>query len=159
MMITAYIGLGSNLDGPKIQLKKAVDEIEHIPDTQLCKISSFYRTTPVGPQDQPDYINAVVQIKTGLKSDDLLIALLDIEKKLGRKRGKRWGARIIDLDLLLYGQEEKKGKNLVVPHPELKNRAFVLYPLYEIAPELEIPGLGNVEKLLHNVNPGDVCKL
>lgn len=158
-MIDAYIGLGSNLDSPEIQIQKAVAAVDQIPDTRIVGLSSLYLSSPVGPQDQPDYINAVAHIVTGLPADALLLQLQSIENRQGRTREVHWGPRIIDLDLLLYGSQIINEKNLIVPHPEMSNRAFVLYPLNEIAPDIQIPGTGPIELLLQNIDIDDIRKL
>jgi 2-amino-4-hydroxy-6-hydroxymethyldihydropteridine diphosphokinase len=158
-MTDAYIGLGSNLDGPEDQLQMAIKSLQHLPATTLIRVSSFYRTRPVGPEGQPDYINAVVLIKTGLTASDLLKHMQAIEDSQYRTRNIHWGPRTLDLDLLLYGESIIHDVDLNVPHPELHKRGFVLYPLYEISPEIVIPGYGSIAKLLQNANPDDVQKL
>lgn len=158
-MTDAYIGLGSNLDGPEQQLRDAFVAINHIPGTTLSDVSSFYRSRPVGPAGQPDYINAVAHVVTTLSAVDLLHQLQAIEDRQGRTREVRWGPRTLDLDLLLYGDKVINEKHLVVPHPELRKRAFVLYPLHEIAPRIEIPGLGPLEQLLQQSSPDDLYRL
>jgi 2-amino-4-hydroxy-6-hydroxymethyldihydropteridine diphosphokinase len=147
-MIAAYIGLGSNLDHPREQLLRALDELDCIPESRLGKISSLYASPPMGPQDQPDYVNAVAQLHTGLMPLELLDALQAIEEMHHRQRGERWGARSLDLDLLLYGDEIIDQDRLTVPHPGITQRRFVLQPLAEIAPELQLPGLGTPRTLL-----------
>ena len=158
-MTIAFLGLGSNLDSPLDQLFNAVKAIETIPSTSLIQTSSFYKNRPVGPQDQPDFLNAVVSIDTGLTPDKLLDHLQNIELQQGRTRNIRWGARTLDLDILLFGSEIIKSARLVIPHPEMHKRAFVLQPLYEIAPDLVIPGQGPLKKLVQNINPDDLQKL
>jgi len=146
-MIVAYIGLGSNLDQPERQVLEAMAELEQLPDTCQVKKSSLYRSAPVGPQDQPDFINAVVQLETELSAQSLLEQLQQLEHKHGRVRTQHWGPRTLDLDLLLYGNMIIKTEKLTVPHPHMAARSFVLYPLLEIAPELAIPELGRVSEL------------
>jgi 2-amino-4-hydroxy-6-hydroxymethyldihydropteridine diphosphokinase len=155
----AYIGLGSNLDDPEEQLRRAVSSLQQLPDTIIVRVSSFYRTKPVGPEGQPDYINAVVLLHTGLSARQLLEHMQAIENDHGRIRNTRWGPRTLDLDLLLYDSDIIKEDDLTVPHPEMHKRGFVLFPLYEIAPEISIPGYGPVTDLLQSVNAGDVEKL
>ncbi len=146
--IEVYIGLGSNLDNPQLQLKTARLAINRINGVQERAFSSFYLSQPMGPADQPDYVNAVMAITTVLPALDLLHCLQRIEQHQGRVRtGQRWGARTLDLDLLLYGDRQINTPDLVVPHYGITERAFVLYPLCEIAPELEIPGYGPVTEL------------
>lgn len=147
--ITAYIGLGSNLESPLDQIKsarKAIAEHEGI-DEMAC--SNFYASAPMGPQDQPDFVNAVMAIKTTLTPLELLKELQAIEKAHGRVRGRqRWGARTLDLDLLLYGDQQINLPELTVPHPGIADRPFVLYLLLECAPDLIIPGKGKASALL-----------
>lgn len=138
-LFRAFIGLGSNLDDPRSQLLAALDQLAAIPGTRLVAVSSIYQSAPVGPPDQPDYLNAVAELATSLAPEALLDALQAIETKQGRVRGRRWGERTLDLDLLLYGDQTIESERLVVPHPQMKQRAFVLIPLQEIAPGLSFP--------------------
>lgn len=143
--IRAYIGLGSNLADPVKQVRSALGDLSAIPGTRCVMHSSLYLSAPLGPANQPDYINAVAAVDTTLPAHDLLSALQDIEKRHGRTRtGEKWGPRILDLDLLLYGMERFHDDDLIIPHPGLCERNFVLYPLYEIAPRLTLPGLGRL---------------
>jgi 2-amino-4-hydroxy-6-hydroxymethyldihydropteridine diphosphokinase len=145
----AFIGLGSNLSQPATQVRRAMDELESLPDTTVVARSGTYRSAPMGPADQPDFANAVVGILTQLSPRQLLGELLALEQRLGRGgRAQRWGPRIIDLDLLVYDAVEISEPGLVVPHPGLAERRFVLQPLADIAPDLMIPGLGRVSKIL-----------
>ena len=144
----AYIGMGSNLEQPLDQLQRALTELRDIPGSSLQASSSFYISSPMGPADQPDYVNAVAALRTELSPLDLLDQLQQIEQAHGRQRGPRWGPRTLDLDLLLYGDQFILNDRLSVPHPGIGERAFVLLPLAELAPELEIPGLGIVSDLL-----------
>ncbi|QPK62203.1 2-amino-4-hydroxy-6-hydroxymethyldihydropteridine diphosphokinase [Methylomonas sp. LL1] len=147
--IEAYIGLGSNLNDPLRQIESAAEEIAKLELVEEAALSPLYASQPVGPQDQPDYINGVMRIKTRLTATDLLAQLQQIENRHGRIRMVRWGARTLDLDILLYGDQLINLPDLVVPHPELPNRAFVLYPLADLAPVgLTIPGQGNLASLL-----------
>lgn len=157
----AFIGLGSNLQDPVRQLRQALTEVDALPGTRLLKVSSFYRSPPMegSAPDQPDYINAVAWLETGLNPSKLLRTLLQIEQLHGRTRSQHWGARTLDLDLLLYAQARIDDPDLVVPHPGLHKRAFVLYPLYEIAPAIEIPGLGALKHLLARCSAGQLEKL
>ncbi len=138
-MVEAYIGLGSNLEEPEVQLRRARQALEALPESRLLGFSRLYRSVPMGPQDQPDYINAVVLIDTRLEPHALLDALQAIETAQGRVRGRRWGERTLDLDILLYGDDQIATERLTVPHPGLAERNFVLYPLAELAPELVLP--------------------
>lgn len=146
--VDAYIGLGSNLENPRDQVTRALEELAAIPHTTLDAASSLYRSAPVGPQGQPDYINAVARLKTRLSPLQLLDALQAIEEAHGRLRRERWGARTLDLDLLLYGEQTIQDQRLTVPHPEMHRRAFVLAPLVEIAADLLVPGRGGASDLL-----------
>jgi len=158
-MIKVYIGLGSNLDDPQSQLKKAIIALEMVPSTSVVKTSSFYRSKPVGPQDQPDYINAVVELDTELSASVLLDYLQAIENEQGRERKIKWGARTLDLDILLFGDEIINDDRLQIPHVEMQNRGFVLLPLNEILPDCMIPGVGTVRSLLQEENTDDLVKL
>ena len=131
-MIPVYIALGSNLQEPEKQLRRAVHALGTLPDSRIEAISSVYRSRAVGPGEQPDYLNAVLRLSTPLSPLDLLDALKQIEADQGRVREERWGARTLDLDILLYGQERIETEQLTVPHPALRERDFVLYPLAEI---------------------------
>ena len=143
--IRAYIGLGSNLADPLAQVKSALIALSGIPATRCVSYSSFYHSPPMGPAGQPDYVNAVAALDTSLPAHELLRHLQAIEFRQGRVRtGERWGPRTVDLDLLLYGSEQFHDDILTIPHPGLCERNFVLYPLYEIAPELAIPGAGKL---------------
>jgi len=155
-MPRVYIGLGSNLDAPRRQVETALAELRELPDSRWLGSSSLYRSRPVGPQDQPDYVNAVAVIDTGLEAEDLLDALQAIERSHGRRRGRRWGERTLDLDILLYGEETIHSERLRVPHPEMHRRGFVLKPLQDLAPGLVIPGLGELGTLLRQVDTGDL---
>ena len=145
----AYIGLGSNLITPAAQIKSARLAINALAKVQEQAFSSLYRSPPMGPQDQPDYVNAVMAIETELEPLALLRSLQKIELDQGRvRKDERWGARTLDLDILLYADQIIKLTDLIVPHYGLAERAFVLYPLQEIAPEIEVPELGNINDLV-----------
>ncbi|MDD2723347.1 MAG: 2-amino-4-hydroxy-6-hydroxymethyldihydropteridine diphosphokinase [Methylovulum sp.] len=146
-----YLGLGSNLAEPVEQVKSARHAIARISGVNELACSSLYRSLPMGPQNQPDYINAVMAISTRLSPQALLQNLQAIEKAHGRERkGQRWGARTLDLDILLYGELFIDLPELVVPHNGIAERPFVLMPLSEIAPHLIIPGKGRIDDLLVN---------
>jgi|SRR5574344_13220 2-amino-4-hydroxy-6-hydroxymethyldihydropteridine diphosphokinase len=144
MTVTAIIGLGSNLEDPQNQIKQAIVELSQLSQTCLIKTSSLYSTKPVGPQDQPNFINAVAEIETNLSAHELLDGLQLLEQKHRRIRNRHWGPRTLDLDLLFYGNENISTQRLTVPHPEILNRAFVVIPLLEIFPQFI---LNNNEKL------------
>lgn len=143
----AYIGLGSNLDNPVAQVTRAMGALAQLPLCRMTARSPLYRSEPLGPRDQPDYINAVVCLETRLPPKALLSALQAIEQAQQRVRLRRWGARTLDLDLLLYGDLAQSEPDLILPHPRMHERAFVLYPLGDIAPDLSIAGLGALRVL------------
>lgn len=147
--VSAYIGLGANLNDPAAQLRGALAELAQLPDTRMLSQSRFYRSKPLGPQDQPDYLNAVAALETRLEALELMRHLQAIELRHGRRRSpdSRWGPRNLDLDLLVYGDLALQTPELTLPHPELHKRSFVLYPLAELAPDLVIPGRGPVRVL------------
>jgi len=155
-LIEAWIGLGANLGKRAAKLDAAVERIDQLPDTWLQAVSRYYRTPPWGQSDQPEFLNAVARVQTALGAGRLLRALLAIESQLGRTRtGRRWGPRAIDLDLLLYGEEHIEQPDLVVPHPRLHQRAFVLVPLAELAPDLVVPGQARVDALLAQLDDNE----
>lgn len=141
-MTLAYVGLGSNLDDPVRQVLQAFDELDGLPHTRVVKRSSLFRTAPVGHAAQPDYVNAVARLETGLPAERLLDELQRIEAAHGRRRSFPNAPRTLDLDLLLFGGLQLSSERLGVPHPRLHERAFVLEPLIELDPQLVIPGLG-----------------
>lgn len=149
-----YIALGSNLEDPIQQLTHAIKEIQSLPDTTLKACSSFYRTKPIGP-DQPDIINAVIEVSTSLHPYDLLEKLQQIELNHGRERIIRFGARTLDLDILLFGDIQQDDEKLTIPHPRMQDRNFVLIPLREIAPNVIIPNHGVIDDLITQNDPED----
>ncbi|EBD3619457.1 2-amino-4-hydroxy-6-hydroxymethyldihydropteridine diphosphokinase [Salmonella enterica] len=139
-MTIAYIALGSNLASPLEQVNAALQAIADIPDSRIVAVSSFYRTPPLGPQDQPDYLNAAVALDTTLSAEALLNHTQRIELQQGRTRkAERWGPRTLDLDIMLFGDSVIHTERLTVPHYDMKNRGFMLWPLFEIAPDLVFP--------------------
>ena len=147
-MRRAYIGLGANLQDPPAQLRRALAALAAGPDVRLVAQSSFYRSAPLGPGEQPDYCNAVCAVETALSADALLTRLHAIERDMGRERPPvRWAPRLIDLDLLHYEGARLATPRITLPHPELRHRNFVAVPLAEIAPDLELPGIGLVADL------------
>ena len=143
----AYVGLGSNMQGPERQLEDAFELLAGIPRTRLIKKSSLYRSAPFGGVEQPDFVNAAAALMTRLSAAELLIELQRIENERGRERGDvQWGPRILDLDLLVYSNQKINEHGLIVPHPGIGERNFVLLPLGEVAPGLIIPGLGHIER-------------
>jgi 2-amino-4-hydroxy-6-hydroxymethyldihydropteridine diphosphokinase len=152
--------LGSNLEDPVAQVLDAVEELEMIPDSILVERSSLYRGKPMGPADQPDYVNAVVVMDTLLSPTDFLQALTRIEDLQGRARdGEKWGPRIIDLDLLMYGKQKINTPDLTVPHPGMHERDFVIVPLSEVAGDVNIPGQGRLTALINKCENHSLRKL
>ena len=149
-MTTAFVGIGSNLGEPESQIAAALEQLAAEDGIELVAVSTLRETEPVGYLDQPSFLNGAAQLETALPPRELLERLLEIESRLGRVRGEgpRFGPRTIDLDLLLYGDETIDEPGLTVPHPRLAERRFALEPLAELAPGLEIPGLGPVQTLL-----------
>ncbi|GLX79006.1 2-amino-4-hydroxy-6-hydroxymethyldihydropteridine diphosphokinase [Thalassotalea insulae] len=147
-MSIAYIGLGSNLADPEQQIRQAVIAIQGIVQSKITQLSSLYHSRPMGPQDQPDYMNAVLALETELAPLELLDQLQTIEQKAGRvRKDERWGARVLDIDILLFDNQVIKNERLTVPHYGLKEREFVLLPLAEIADGLLLPDGDSVSKL------------
>lgn len=156
----AYIGLGSNLSKPIEQVKSAFNEINNITQSQVTSVSSLYLSKPMGPQDQDDYINAIVALETSLSAIELLDSLQAIENKAGRVRKEnRWGARILDLDIILFGNYVINTERLTVPHYGMRDREFVLLPLVEIAPTLKLPDGKSIKFLNQNIANNAMVKL
>ena len=144
----AYVGLGSNLQEPIRQLEKAFEMLAGIPDTRLIRKSFLYRSAPFGGVEQPDFVNAAAALMTRLSAAELLRELQRIEDARGRERGAvHWGPRVLDLDLLVYSDQKIDEQDLIIPHPGIGERNFVLLPLGEVAPGLNIPGLGQIESI------------
>ena len=157
----AYIGVGSNLDDPERQVRAALDALRELPDCQFVTDSPLYCNPPMGPQDQPDYVNAVAAVLTSLPPRAMLEALQALENRLGRVRkdGDRWGPRVIDLDLLVYGNVLLEEPGLNLPHSGISERNFVLLPLCDIAPLLKVPGLGTVKTLAKQIDDGGLERI
>ena len=156
----AYIGIGSNLQGPAKQIENATESLANIPRTRLVSVSSKYRSAPFGGVEQPDFVNAVAAVLTHLSPQELLAALQEIEIRQGRERNDtRWGPRVLDLDLLVYSDQQVDVPDLTVPHPGIGERNFVLLPLGEIAPELVIPGLGIFDRIPVNLEEPSVSRI
>ncbi len=153
-LFSSYIALGSNLDNPIAHLNEALSEIETLPDTRIVQTSHFYRTKPIGPE-QPDIINAVIEVETRLEPYSLLHALQKIELEHGRERIIRFGARTLDLDILLFEDVNMDDIELTIPHPRMQNRNFVLIPLKEIAPDLHLAPFGHIDDLIAQNDPED----
>jgi 2-amino-4-hydroxy-6-hydroxymethyldihydropteridine diphosphokinase len=156
---SAYVALGSNLGLPRERVLEAFERLCGLPDTRLELRSRLYLSSPMGPRDQPDYVNAAAGLLTRLPPHELLEALLEIERAMGRIRQERWGPRIVDLDLLWMPPRPLAGPHLTLPHPGLPERNFVLYPLADIAPSLLIPGLGGVAELKVRVGGAGISVL
>jgi 2-amino-4-hydroxy-6-hydroxymethyldihydropteridine diphosphokinase len=144
----AYVGIGANLGPREETLRRAVDLLGRADGVEVVGVSELRETDPVGVVDQPPFLNGAVSVETTLSPRALLDLLLEVERSLGRVRGERWGPRVVDLDLLVYGIEVLDEPGLHVPHPRLHERRFALEPLAEMNPELEIPGRGTVSALL-----------
>ncbi|WP_444903053.1 2-amino-4-hydroxy-6-hydroxymethyldihydropteridine diphosphokinase [Microbulbifer sp. CnH-101-E] len=149
-MERVFIGLGSNLSEPQKQLRSALAAMEEIPDCRLLRCSSFYHSAPIGPGEQPDYVNAVAELECALTPIELLDQLQTIEQAHGRERSVRWGARTLDLDVLLFGEQQLDETRLQVPHPRMAERNFVLQPLAELDPQLQLPSGELLQQLLQD---------
>ncbi len=156
--VRAFVGLGGNLGEVRTTLTEAIWALESLPQSSLRAQSSLYRSPPWGRSDQPDFLNAVVELQTRLAASELLERLLEIEQQFGRVRNPadRWGPRKLDLDLLAYGDQQINEPGLHIPHPRLQERAFVLLPLAEIAPTLQLPGLERVDAMLARVDSSGI---
>ena len=153
---TVYVGLGSNLVQPILQIKRALQELDEILESELTRISSFYETAPVGMIDQPPFINVVAEMTTTLAPQALLACFIAIEAGHARKREEKNGPRTLDLDILIFNEWRINEPQLVTPHPRMHERAFVLVPLLEIAPEVYIPGKGFAKDWLANTDASGV---
>jgi 2-amino-4-hydroxy-6-hydroxymethyldihydropteridine diphosphokinase len=148
----AYVGVGSNLSEPRVQVQRALEALGRVRDSRLVATSPLYQTLPLGDVAQPPFVNAVAGLVTRLSPEELLSELRRLERELGREAPReRWGPRIIDLDLLVHGRETRATQELTLPHPGIPERDFVLYPLADIAPDLDVPGLGSVASLVLRV--------
>jgi 2-amino-4-hydroxy-6-hydroxymethyldihydropteridine diphosphokinase len=150
--VETFLGIGSNLEKPRQQISRAFSALQTLADSKDARCSPLYLSPPMGPQAQPDYVNAVVRLVTGLAPTLLLREIQAIERAQGRERGAHWGPRTLDIDLLVYGDLVLDSRDLQVPHPGIAQRAFVLYPLCDIAPDLTIPGQGRVSELVKCVD-------
>lgn len=150
--VPAYVGVGSNLAQPETQVRRALQALGQLPGTRLVVSSPLYRTQPLGDVVQPAFVNAVAGLLTQTSPDDLLMQLRALERELGREPPReRWGPRLIDLDLLIVGREMRATPELTLPHAGIAARDFVLYPLADIAPDLDVPGVGRVRELVTRV--------
>jgi 2-amino-4-hydroxy-6-hydroxymethyldihydropteridine diphosphokinase len=158
--LPAYVGVGSNLSDPRAQVLRAFDALAGLPGSVLVARSPLYHTPPFGEVPQPAFVNAAAGLLTQLTPEDLLAGLRALEQRLGREAPReRWGPRLIDLDLLVLGAEVRATDTLTLPHPGIAQRDFVLYPLADIAPELDVPGLGRVDRLRAQVANRGVARL
>jgi 2-amino-4-hydroxy-6-hydroxymethyldihydropteridine diphosphokinase len=156
----AYVGLGSNLDEPALQIRRALAGLAVLPETRLIRQSSLWGSKPMGPVPQPDFVNAVAGLLTGLEAAEFFAALRRLEQQLGRTAAReRWGPRRIDLDLLVFAGLRLEADELRLPHPGIVERNFVLYPLAEVAPELMVPDCGRVRELAARVGPEGIWRL
>jgi len=155
----AYVAIGSNLNEPRERVLEAFERLAAMPETRLLLRSRLYKTRPMGPQDQPDFVNAAAGLLTRSTARELLAALLHIEQAMGRDRQERWGPRVIDLDLVWMLGESLDEPGLAVPHPGVSSRNFVLYPLADIAPTVAIPGHGIVSELLRKAGDDGISTL
>ena len=159
MTTDAFIGLGSNLKEPAAQLARAVSALATLPETVLVAQSPFYASRPVGPQDQPDFVNGAVWLRTSLPPHQLLDELQGIEQKHGRERLRHWGPRTLDLDILLFGDQALDDDRLTVPHRELRNRDFVLQPLLDLKADLTLPDGTSIAELRRQCPDNGLRKL
>jgi len=155
----AYVAIGSNLNQPSERVLEAYERLRVLPATRLVLRSRLYRTRPMGPQDQPDFVNAAAGLLTQLTARELLGILLGVERDMGRNRQERWGPRVIDLDLVWMVGEPIDEPDLTVPHPGVSTRNFVLYPLADLAPSLDIPGHGPVSDLMRRAGDDGISVL
>ncbi len=158
-MTLAYVGLGANVGEPRAQLRMALEELNGLPETRMTASSSLYRSAPLGYTDQPEFLNAVAQIDTGLAPEALLERLQEIEQRHGRERPFAGAPRTLDLDLLLYGDRTIASARLTVPHPRMHERAFVLQPLLEIDSDISVPGKGSARHLLQACSAQDIERI
>lgn len=158
--VVVYLGLGSNLSDPTTQVRAACVQLQRHPGCQQMLCSSFYQTPAMGQIEQPDFVNAVVRIHTFLTPEALHAVLLELERAQGRVRnGVRWGPRTLDIDILMYSDQQIETPALTIPHPGLHERAFVLYPLAEIAPNLVVPGRGAVGDLIKALGKSPITRM
>ena len=147
-----YIGLGSNIENPVVQIKNAIKALNELSESKVLINSGYFKSKPMGPKDQPDYVNAVVEIETTLSADELLKKCQLIEQSQGRVKKRHWGERIIDIDILLYADQQIKTDDLSVPHPGISSRDFVYMPLLKVNPEIQVPGKGLLKTIVESAS-------
>jgi len=157
--LLVFIGLGSNLKGPRVQINSALSSLKNLCDTEVLAVSSFYQSKPLLGMPGSDYLNVVCKIETSIGALDLLKQCQQIENRQHRVRDVRWGSRTIDLDILIYGDEIITTKELNIPHQEMNKRNFVLLPLFEIEPELVLPVFGSLKELVEKIDASCIIKL
>ncbi len=156
-----YIGLGSNIEQPYLQIKNAIIALDKLPAITVTMDSGYFKSKPMGPEDQPDYVNAVVELETSMDAIELLKHCQQIEKQQGRIKLRHWGERTVDLDILLYADQQIETEELIVPHPGICQRDFVYMPLLKIKPDIKVPGTGllnNMVKLTGDVSSDFACQ-
>ncbi|TRW48172.1 2-amino-4-hydroxy-6-hydroxymethyldihydropteridine diphosphokinase [Aliidiomarina halalkaliphila] len=158
-MVKVYVGLGANLGNPAQTLSAVLNDLRQADFVDDLVSSSLYASKPMGPQDQPDYVNAVARFNTDLPPIALLDALQGLEQDYGRVRGQRWGARTLDIDILLYGDQRLSLPRLTVPHSGLELREFVVVPLAEIAPDLDLPSGNSVKSLAQSISQNGLQRI
>ena len=154
--VTAYLAIGANIGDSRANMRAAIDLLRGNRDVSVTSVSSLYRSSPVGVIDQPDFLNAAIALQTELSADALLSFCQEVELKMGRKRTIRWGPRVIDLDILLYGDYVINEYSLVIPHPRMLERDFVLIPLAEIASDIRLPGGGSIGQAARALENSDI---
>jgi 2-amino-4-hydroxy-6-hydroxymethyldihydropteridine diphosphokinase len=157
-LVPVYVALGSNLENPEAQVRAAVEALAMLPDTRLARVSSLYRSAAVGYTEQPDFVNAVAAIETALAPRALLNALLEIERRHGRVRDFQNAPRTLDLDIVIYSDTTVNEAGLTIPHPRMHERAFVLVPLAEIAPDALVPGRGRAKDLMSRLDTSSITR-
>lgn len=159
MSALAYVGIGSNLDSPAAQVNRAIETLARTPGIELLRYSPWYHTAPLGPPGQDHYINGVAELDTQLEPEALLTALQEIERQQGRVRAERWGARTLDLDIVLYGDRQIDTSRLTIPHREMSRRGFVLRPLADLVPDLILPDGQSLQTLVANCPMDGIVRL
>ena len=154
-----FLGLGSNLDDSRRNIRRAAELLARTELLEIKQLSPLYATPPMGPQNQPDFVNAVAEIQTALEPQDLLTICKSVESQMGRVTSERWGPRVIDIDILVFDDQIFRAENLQIPHTGISHRSFVLYPLADLAPELEIPGLPSLTELIKQLGAAEIHRI